>query len=80
MIAAALKGLNLKIAGWSIRSFDTKNENAELVLKRIVKKLKGGDIVLLHDTSANIVPLLESLLQYLKKKGYRCVNLDTLVS
>lgn len=80
MIASALKGLNLKIAGWSVRSFDTKNEDTEVVFKRIVKKLKGGDIVLLHDTSANIIPLLERLLLYLKEKGYRCVDLETLVS
>ncbi len=37
------------VVGWSVRSFDTRPEPREKVLRRIVRNLRGGDIVLLHD-------------------------------
>lgn len=79
MIAKALKGLGLKVAGWSIRSLDTKDEAAEVVYKRVVSRIKGGDIVLLHDTSANILPLLERLLVSIAERKMDCVSIDSLV-
>ncbi|HBG87483.1 MAG TPA: xylanase [Marinilabiliaceae bacterium] len=79
MIANALKGLGLKVAGWSIRSLDTKDEAADVVYKRVVSRIKGGDIVLLHDTSANILPLLERLLISIAERKMECVSIDSLV-
>lgn len=75
-ISKAVKHLNMIPVGWSIRSLDTKNERAEIVFKRIVKKLKGGDIILLHDTSANILDILDMLLQYMAKNSLYAVSID----
>ncbi len=62
LIFMAVKQMNLTTIGWSVRSLDTKNENPEIVLKRITKKIKGGDIILFHDTSKNILEILEKFL------------------
>ncbi|NJO89811.1 MAG: polysaccharide deacetylase family protein [Chloroflexia bacterium] len=43
-IAKAIKGMNLEVIGWSIRSFDTMHKSKEQTLKRVISKIKGGDI------------------------------------
>jgi len=77
-IARALRSTGLEVAGWSIRSFDTRNEAAEKVIGRILKKMKGGDVILLHETSDHILEILEVLLPAIKKAGLTCVTLDQL--
>ena len=41
--------LQLRLASWTRRGFDTVNGDAEAVYRRLVKSLRGGDILLLHD-------------------------------
>ncbi len=71
-----LRGLDMKVTGWSIRSLDTRNEEAGVVVDRIMKKVRGGDIILLHETSEYILPILEQLLPLLSQRELSCVNLD----
>jgi peptidoglycan/xylan/chitin deacetylase (PgdA/CDA1 family) len=77
-IYRGLRGSDLKVIGWSVRSFDTKNEEAGTVVKRITRRLKGGDIILLHDTSDHILDILEKFMQEIEKSDLRPVALDTL--
>jgi len=60
-IAKAVKILNLRIIGWSIRSMDTV-KNKKQVLKRL-KKAKPGDIVLFHDTKKDTPEILNDFLR-----------------
>jgi peptidoglycan/xylan/chitin deacetylase (PgdA/CDA1 family) len=75
-LAKALKNTNLKIAGWSIRSFDTKNLPKEKILNRITSKLKPGEIILMHDTSQHIEWILTQLIKFMQKEGYTSVSLN----
>lgn len=79
LVAKGLRGMRLTVVGWSVRSFDTKNEPEEVVFKRIKSKVKGGDIILLHDTSKNILPLLNRLLPWLKAQNYELVTVGELM-
>lgn len=79
-IAKAIIKLNLTVIGWSIRSFDTQNENSEKVFKRIISKLGNGDIILLHDTSKNIVEILEKLLIYLEINKIKSITVQELIA
>ncbi|MFT3739403.1 MAG: polysaccharide deacetylase family protein [Breznakibacter sp.] len=79
LVARALKGLGMRVVGWTVRSLDTRNEPVEEVFRRITKNLKGGDIVLLHDTSAHILPLLEQLLIWLQEQGLEAVTVEKLL-
>jgi peptidoglycan/xylan/chitin deacetylase (PgdA/CDA1 family) len=79
-ISRGLRGLEMKVAGWSIRSYDTCNESAEVVLRRISGKLRGGAIILLHETPENVPEILEQLLQILEYRGLEAVSLDTLLN
>jgi peptidoglycan-N-acetylglucosamine deacetylase len=47
-----LNGLELRLASWTRRGFDTVNRDPEAVYRRLAKSLQGGDILLLHDGNA----------------------------
>jgi peptidoglycan-N-acetylglucosamine deacetylase len=47
-----LQRLRLQLASWTRRGFDTVNADAEAVYARLVRDLKAGDILLLHDGHA----------------------------
>ena len=78
-IHRGLRGLDLNVIGWNIRSLDTRIENPDSVVQRISKRLKAGDIILLHDSSDHIAEILEQLLEHIKKEKLECVSLDTLL-
>lgn len=75
LIARAIKRTKMKVAGWTIRSYDTMNQSPEKVLERIKKQIAPGKIVLLHDYSSDVIWILESLLKYLTDSGYKMVTL-----
>ena len=45
----ALQRLQLRLASWTRRGFDTVNGDADRVYRRLVAGLRSGDILLLHD-------------------------------
>lgn len=47
-----LAHLGLQLASWTRRGFDTVNPDAGVVLHRLTRGLRGGDILLLHDGHA----------------------------
>lgn len=51
-LAPVLQALDLRLVSWTRRGFDTQARTAEAVLKRLVHRLAGGDILLLHDGHA----------------------------
>ncbi|KJD33758.1 polysaccharide deacetylase [Tamlana sedimentorum] len=77
-IAKAVKVLGVTSVGWNVRSLDTTSRSAESVLNRITKRLKAGDIILLHDTSEKSLIVLEQLLLFLQKKNLASVTIDAL--
>ncbi len=74
----------LRLCSWSRRGFDTRVGNADVVLERLTRDLKGGDILLLHDGTAArtaqgkpvILDVLPRLLDNLAQHGLRPVTLN----
>lgn len=79
MVGKAVRRKGKLAVGWSIRSFDTKGEPLEKVFSRIRKRLRGGDVILLHDDRPGADLLLERLLVYLQEQGYEAVTIETLM-
>lgn len=48
----ALARLGLKLASWSARGFDTRVDNVERVKNNLLRGLRAGSILLLHDGNA----------------------------
>ena len=79
-IARGLRNSGLEVIGWSIRSFDTRNEDPARVIRRIGAKLEAGSVILLHDQSAHILEILELLIPLIRERGLTCVNMDKLLN
>jgi len=79
MIEKAVKELNLKSIGWSVRSLDTTARSQKTILKRITSKVSKGDIILLHDTSKKTIAVLERLLVFLEEKNLQSVTVERLL-
>ena len=49
-----LESLQLRLASWTRRGFDTVNGDPRAVYRRLVRSLEAGDILLLHDGNAAV--------------------------
>jgi peptidoglycan-N-acetylglucosamine deacetylase len=80
---AVLKKLNLTLASWSVRGFDTQNSNSEQIKSKLIRHLKAGTILLLHDGNAArshqgtpvILEVLPDLLSAAKSQGLHFITL-----
>lgn len=66
------------VIGWNVRSYDAIINSENIVLRRIIKRIRPGDVILLHDTNELTVEILEQLLIFLRSNNYRPVRVDTL--
>lgn len=79
-----LHELGLQLASWTRRGFDTRTGDAALVLRRLTRDLRAGDILLLHDHHAALSPagrpvileVLPPLLAALRAQGLQAVRLQ----
>lgn len=79
-IRRALSVTNHKTIGWNIRSLDGIIKSESFIVNRIIKRIKPGGIVLLHDTSMVTVQVLEQLLVFLENNNYSVVPLEELLN
>ncbi|MGH8821511.1 MAG: polysaccharide deacetylase family protein, partial [Rhodoferax sp.] len=78
-----LQRLGLQLASWSRRAYDTRNGDADAVLRILTRSLRAGDILLLHDRHAArtaqgspvILDVLPPLLAAIADARLRCVTL-----
>lgn len=78
-LAKAIRNTGMQSIGWNIRSFDTKAKDPEALLQRLLGKLKGGDIVLLHDSMPITAEILTEFIIQARKKGFTFARVDTLL-
>lgn len=73
-IAKAVRHLGMHTIGWNIRSFDT-SKSSDKVVENVIKKIKPGVIILLHDDRPQVYEILEAILLYAQENKYTCVAL-----
>lgn len=79
-----LAGLDLQLAAWTRRPYDTRDGRPQQVLQRLTRGLGPGDILLMHDGHAAltlegqpvILATLPLLLDRLKAESLRAVTLQ----
>lgn len=64
---------------WSIDPLDWKDQNTNLVVKRILSKVKDGSIILLHDVYKTSVEAALIVVDKLQAQGYEFVTADELI-
>lgn len=79
-LAQAVKRSGMTAIGWSLRSFDTTAKKEQQLLHRLLRRLKGGDVILLHDTMPVTAAVLTSFIQQARKRGFIFAPLDEVLS
>ena len=80
-LRGSLKKQGLSVIGWDVRPFDT-GADAERVAKKVLKKIRPGSVILLHDkgrTPPELVRLIEALVTAIKARGYGLCGLEELI-
>ena len=83
LLDPVLGKLGLLQATWTKRGFDTAEGDPAVVLRRLTKDLKAGDILLLHDAGSAatlagepvVLSVLPQLLRRIEASGLRAVSL-----
>ena len=78
-----LQKLDLRLAAWTRRGFDTRERNPQRVLERLVDGLAARDILLVHDANAAlsasgkpvVLDVLPRLIETVRARGLRFVTL-----
>lgn len=85
-LARAARRLQLHVVAWSLHSHDTRLGDPQRIARRVLNKIRPGDIVLMHDghdleglhrpACAQALPLI---LRGLHEKGLKCVTVSELL-
>jgi peptidoglycan/xylan/chitin deacetylase (PgdA/CDA1 family) len=74
LVGPYLKEAGLEFISWRIRSYDTITMNPSALARRILKKVAGGDIILLHDRLPSgtevMLDALPGIIDELRRRGF----------
>lgn len=79
----AATAVGLKVIGWTARGFDTQCSTPHRIVRRILRGVEPGAIILLHDgkiPADRLLATVKLLLAKLRERGYECVRLDTILT
>ena len=71
--------MNLKTIQWDVDTLDWKGISASQITDRVMKKVKNGSIILMHNNADNVVDALRLSLDWLTMKGYKVTSVGELV-
>ncbi len=84
-IFKVLKGCGISLVGWQARAFDTRRRNAETIAQAILRTVRPGGVILLHDGSDSrnddrtaTVKALPRILEGIRERGLNFYTLDRL--
>ena len=69
---------DMPIILWNIDTLDWKYKNSNKISKRIIDKVKDGDIILMHDIYKSTLNSLDIIIPELLNKGYQIVSVSEL--
>ena len=87
--SAVLASLNKKVIMWNVPTKDFKENDPNVILKRIYKRIKPGSIIVLHDSGVErpgkridrivTITVVKKLIDELLKKGYKFRTVSELI-
>ncbi len=63
---------------WSVDPQDWATRDASLITRRVLQRVKGGDIILMHDLRRSSVDAAIQIIESLQKQGYLFVTVSQL--
>lgn len=70
---------NMEVVNWTIDSLDWRLKNTKKIYNRVIYKLKGNDIVLLHDIYKTSVNAAIKIIDKLQAEGYEFVTISEIL-
>lgn len=80
MLAKAVKSMQYKVMGWSIRSLDTVKKDRYKVVNKIKRLIKPGAIILLHDRCIDSELVVSDVIECAINQGYTLKRADELLN
>lgn len=68
------------VIGWNARSYDTMIRDNQTLMRRLLRLLTPGAVVLLHDHGKTTIDVLPEFIRAVQERGYRIEPLDELIS
>ena len=65
----------LRYVSWTRRGFDAVSTDPKRILRRLIKGLAAGDVLLMHDSAPVVLAVLPALLERLSARGLKAVSL-----
>lgn len=69
-VAKGIQLAEMNCIGWNLRSYDTIAKDEQKLMQSIIKKVRPGSIILLHDTQQITINMLPTLIRKLKERGF----------
>lgn len=82
-VLAAINSTNNKVVIWSIDSMDwVRNIDKQTIVENILNNARSGDIILMHSSLGHnvIIEVLQVIINELKKKAFKIVDLGVLLN
>jgi peptidoglycan/xylan/chitin deacetylase (PgdA/CDA1 family) len=88
LVALEVRRLGLRLTGYSYPIWDVQNPPAEELVGRVLRRVRGGDIIVMHDGypparpggRENLVLALPSIIEGILERGLTPVSLDQVAS
>lgn len=74
-----LKNTDYPVILWSLDSLDWKSKNSKKIVKRVMKNIKDGDIVLMHDLYTSTADAVKEIVPELISQGYQLVTVSEMM-
>ena len=75
----AAKDLNMFVIQWDIDTLDYEGKTPDEMCQRIIKKLRNGSIILMHNDTKYTAEGLQQIIDTIQNAGYEIVPLDRLI-
>ena len=70
---------DMQVVLWSVDPLDWKRQDTEAVVQAVLKNVKDGDIILLHDVYKTSVEAALQIIDRLTEEGYEFARIDELL-
>lgn len=75
-----IKSIKSPAVLWNVDTEDWKSKNKKKILKKVVGKVKDGDIIIMHDIYETTADAVEKLVPKLISEGYQLVTISELLA
>lgn len=79
MVVRSVKSLGMYCVQWDVDSLDWKDPTPEQICDNVLKKVRDGSIVLMHNGAKNTPTALPDIIKGIQDKGYEIVLIRDLI-